>query len=496
MKQLLFAACTLLLCVNVDAQPYLDSFDINKTKVNNNPYGSNPGNFLAEGSNIYFVANSDSLAKNQLWVMYGNATQPTKLTNMQQPSVYNVNNTLCKVGNTLFFPAVDTTHGQELWFRNHDGGMDLVKDLNPGKLGSGPMNLTRYNNKLLFTAVDTNYHYFIWSYDHGTGILEKLTDDTLLYAFKELTIFNNKLCFTASTLTHGAELFEYNFTDKTTKLIANIADTNQGSSPANFVVIGSKLYFTASTTSHGSELYAYDGTSVPVRLTDLNPGSGMGVQFLGNLVEMNGKIYFSGFESNNQFHLMQYDPATSQTALAAKIHQAASSNINNLVLFRNELYFTANDGTGIDIWKYDGSAATRATNLASATYYPNINYLTPTAHALYFSARGISINAELYRYGMSKVGIENLDFNAEVSIYPNPTQDIAHLQLKLDNARALSVSVTDINGRTVFAKEATLYSAATHTIDIPMHNMPKGNYVYSIKDTDGRLMASGKLQKL
>src|SRR5690606_14272139 len=116
MKQLLFAACTLLLCVNVDAQPYLDSFDINKTRVNNNPYGSNPGNFLAEGSNVYFVANSDSLVKNQLWVMYGNATQPTKLTHMQQPSLYNVNNMLCKVGNTLFFAAVDTTHGQELWF--------------------------------------------------------------------------------------------------------------------------------------------------------------------------------------------------------------------------------------------------------------------------------------------------------------------------------------------------------------------------------------------
>src|SRR5262245_26791371 len=62
---------------------------------------------------------------------------------------------IVQVGDTIFFAARDNNHGRELW--KTDGtaaGTALVKDINPGRGSSYPEYLTNFNETLFFVAND------------------------------------------------------------------------------------------------------------------------------------------------------------------------------------------------------------------------------------------------------------------------------------------------------------------------------------------------------
>lgn len=63
----------------------------------------------------------------------------------------------------LYFTAIDSAHGQELWKYNGDTCIRLT-DLWPGKHGSHISNLTEYNGKLYFTADDGIHGAELYSY--------------------------------------------------------------------------------------------------------------------------------------------------------------------------------------------------------------------------------------------------------------------------------------------------------------------------------------------
>jgi ELWxxDGT repeat protein len=73
---------------------------------------------------------------------------------------------LTVVGGTLFFSAVDPTHGRELW--KSDGtptGTALVKDINPELEGWGPDFLIGVNGTLFFSADDFYHGRELWKSD-------------------------------------------------------------------------------------------------------------------------------------------------------------------------------------------------------------------------------------------------------------------------------------------------------------------------------------------
>jgi len=69
------------------------------------------------------------------------------------------------------------------------------------------------------------------------------------------------------------------------------------------------------------------------------------------------------------------------------------------LFYNNELYFSATDGgTGIELWKYDGSATTRVADINPGSANSNPASLTVYNGVLYFAATDISSGRQLWQY--------------------------------------------------------------------------------------------------
>lgn len=500
MKRFFFLSL-FVISLQATAQPYLDSFDIRPGA----PYaGSNPSGLHGDGNILYFVAN-DSAYGQELWVFFANTTFPQRITDIREGAktslVGGYYNTLTTMNGTVYFTATDSVHGYELWRFHGTTGYVMVDDIAPGALSSLPTFLLPMNGKLYFSANTKDYGTELWMYDPPTIKTKRLSDirpDSLGSNPRELAAFNNKVCFQAFDSAAGIEFFEYDPADGSVKLVADIYPGKNGSNPSKFVAAGNKLYFVARDSAAGSELFEYDGSNPPKRITDLYPGIQSGVFLTSNIAVFNGKIYFYGYDAgSSSYQLMVYDPANSNASVVHVINSTTNAYVQNLCVFNNELFFSANDGVnGIELWKYDGSnTPVRITDIQPGLSSSNINGITATGLYLYFSARGAGIGNELYRYSNYPLGIQHVTFKGSVTVYPNPAKNTVHLKLQLEQSRALQVILTDMSGKIVYSSEKTLYSAAEHIIDIPVQHLATGNYMYRITGNDGRLLANGKVVK-
>lgn len=503
MTKTLVTSFILLLSSLTQAQ-ILDSFDINKTSVMNRH--SAPGNFASDGTGLYFFA-VDSFCGRELFYFDG-TTQPVNITDIRPGTASSVGGTSPQITllmDNIFFAAEGTQNDLEPWIYNRvNKTVRLLQDLEPGPGMSQPQNFTPFNGKVYFSARTTTHGAELWVYDPNTDTCIRLSDikpGTLNSNPTYLTAFNNKLYFCADDTGTGTELFEYNPVNDKITLVADIETGKAGSAPSSLTVMGNKLYFWANTLTYGKELHAYNGSTVS-RLTDIVPGSGWGNGNL-HMAGYKGILYFAGRNvTKNKPEVYKYDPATNQATIAFQLHATVGTDPGWFTVYKDKLYFTATDGVyGNELWQYDGTnTPKRITDIMPGSQFTDMGLLMAAGDGLYFYASAPVIGNELFRYKDTTTppaaGIQNVAFNAEVAIYPNPTQDVAHLQLKLNSSQALTVAVTDISGRVIFSTGNVLYSAAEHTITIPTYNYASGSYVYSVKDDKGRLMASGKLQKL
>ncbi len=481
-----------------DAQPFIDSFDIAPGKTN-----SIPDVMYAHGRDLYFIAN-DSIHGAELWVKRPDSSPPTRLTDVMagsENSMTNYRKCIASLGNTVYFAAKDSINGAELWSCTPQGNCQMVKDVYVGPEGSIPSNFLPHDGKLYFTARHQTYIHELWSYDPSNGNATRLTSigtSTIGSYIEETIVYNNKIYFRAGNAQSGIELYEYDPASGTTQMIADINSGPASSIPGHFLVFDNKLYFNADEAATGYELYVWDGTNLVTRLTDLRPGTGDGVNNR-KFDQLNGKLYFVGYDAGSGFYqLMEYNPTNNNTAKVYTIANGGQDpSIDYLTNYSGAIFFKARDANhGDELWKYDGiNNPSLIADIYPGTMHGSIYSLTDAWPNLYFRARNESYGIELFRYSDFATGVENVTRTENVKTYPNPTKDIAHLEINLEHNQALEAIITDMNGRTVYKSGKVLYSAAKHTIDIPLQNLPAGNYVYSLQDVSGNLVATGKMVK-
>jgi ELWxxDGT repeat protein len=145
-------------------------------------------------------------------------------------------------------------------------------------------------------------------------------------------------------------LWRYNGTDA-----ARVADINPGvgsSHPGGFVIFEGAVYFQADDGTHGYELWRCDGTNI-VQVADINRnpiyesgGDRMSDSNPRNLTVVGAYLYFSAHDGDGN-GLWRYDGTD-----AVLIGGGTVDSINELVVFQDTIYFDNDDGfSGRELWK-------------------------------------------------------------------------------------------------------------------------------------------------
>jgi ELWxxDGT repeat protein len=360
-------------------------------------YGSAPYNLVEFKDQLYFSAN-DGKNGNELFVSDGTGEGTQLLVDLRpgedkygnKYSSYASN--LVEFQDKLYFTANDGKNGNELFVSDGTGeGTQLLADLRPGEdkygniQGSYPSNLVEFQDKLYFTANDGKHGNELFVSDgtaEETQLLVDLRPGEDKYGnlqgsyASNLVEFQDKLYFTANDGKHGNELFVSDGTAEGTQLLVDLRPGEdkygniQGSYPMNLVEANGKLYFTANDGEHGSELFVSDGTAEGTKLLmDLRPGEDKYGNKYGaypsELVEFQDKFYFTANDGEHGSELFVSDGTAEGTQLVADIYPGtnnygspAGSYASSLTVLGDELFFAANDGeTGTELFKltFDGS---------------------------------------------------------------------------------------------------------------------------------------------
>src|SRR5262249_58202204 len=102
---------------------------------------------------------------------------PELLKNVNPGTLGSSPGQIVAVGNTIFFAARDSDHGRELW--KTDGtaaGTAFVKDIRPGSGGSYPEYLTNFRGTLFFVANDGANGPELWKSDGTAARTVRLKD--------------------------------------------------------------------------------------------------------------------------------------------------------------------------------------------------------------------------------------------------------------------------------------------------------------------------------
>ncbi len=137
-----------------------------------------------------------------------------------------------------------------------------------------------------------------------------------------------------------------------------------------------------------------------LHFVDINPDSAVGSDPSGMTLYKN-KVYFQGYTEATGAELWAYDLDTDTASLKADIRNVenASSSPTQLTVFNGKLYFSAYDGSGNDLWSYDGeSDPVQLSNFEQTGIQP-LDELTVVGDRLFFSAHsGGSTQTTAYYY--------------------------------------------------------------------------------------------------
>lgn len=239
----------------------------------------------------------------------------------------------------------------------------LLKDINQTLLnaGSNPNNFTEVGELTFFTASTVTHGTELWKTDGtaaGTRLVKDIAVGTVNSSPSSLTNVNGTLYFVANDGVHGVELWMSDGTSAGTVMVKDIRPGSTAGSIADLTNVDGTLFFRANDGVSGNELWKTDGTEAgTVMVKDINPGSTGGNP--SALRNVNGTLFFMASDGVSGFELWKSDGTEAGTELFKDINPGSGGSYPTRVTDVNgTLYFSANDGVhGAELWKSDGTAA-------------------------------------------------------------------------------------------------------------------------------------------
>jgi PQQ-dependent dehydrogenase (s-GDH family) len=137
------------------------------------------------------------------------------------------------------------------------------------------------------------------------------------------------------------------------------------------------------------------------------------------------------------------------------------------------------------------AAAGNFTAALKYSYLDKDAKLQPAAK-LYYRLKQVDIDGG---YSYSKTIVIDLNSDDIVSMHPNPVNDVLNIQLALSKAQQVQISVTDINGRTVYV-ESKFVNKGNSVLKVNTKAWPAQLYSIRITGKDNKPLAVQNLIKL
>jgi len=233
----------------------------------------------------------------------------------------------------------------------------LTADIRPGPLGSRPRELVDAAGGLFFTADDGTHGRELWmSLGRGATFLVKdIRPGVATSNPRRLVTAGDRLFFTAEDGVHGRELWVSDGSATGTVMVKDIWPGSIGSAPDQLLAFGDVVYFAANDGRNGNELWRSDGTPEGTFLVeDLYPGE---------------------------------DPSNPGTP--------ASSNPRRLARVDDALYFLANEGGFVHVWRSKGRSS--ATRIFTGSEEAFLFSFTAAGQSLFFLVDDHQGEASLWR---------------------------------------------------------------------------------------------------
>ncbi len=283
----------------------------------NTSSSSNPKYLTSYKDHLYFSAN-DGQRGRELWRM-NKAESVSLVSDIQSGSIGSNPTQLTVAGSLLYFAASTSTQGNELY--SHNGSStSIVKDNVAGARDTYPKYLLSLGQDLYFSGltdgtgrsnfpahlykvngnsmsrIDTvnvdikfltsvgNRVYASCRENSGTELCELQSNNLKMISDIQsgstsskpsyITFFNNKLYFSAYTLSEGFELWSFDLATNQKKLVADLRSGKRSSQPHSLFAYGDYLYFSATNGSSGHELWRVSKDGSHELAKDINPGAG------------------------------------------------------------------------------------------------------------------------------------------------------------------------------------------------------------------------------
>ena len=177
--------------------------------------------------------------------------------------------------------------------------------------------------------------------------------------------------------TNGDELWKSDGTAAGTVMVKDINSGSGSSWPCMFAEMDGVLYFAAYDATNGYELWRSDGTTAGTALVkDINPTGNSEPLWITAVSSTAGDyLLFSADDGVNGRELWISDGTTAGTAMLKDINASGSSNprfttfanreyrcsdedyMNIMTSYNGVAYFAAEDGSGYELWRSDGTAS-------------------------------------------------------------------------------------------------------------------------------------------
>ncbi|MDY6897764.1 MAG: hypothetical protein SWZ49_06745, partial [Cyanobacteriota bacterium] len=347
--------------------------------INNGANSSNPSDLTVFNNTLYFITETERYGR-ELFKLdsLGNPRIVKDITGLYESS----NPANLRIFNdTLYFTLTDKDGRTELWRETKTGEIQQVKGISSSD-SYNFSNLTIFNNSLYFSTTDDDNRTYLWK-TNDLGDVEKVNGISSSYSYNpsDFIIVNDTLYFTTTDKYDNITYFWKTNNVSGKEQVERVNGINPNSyNTSNFTIVNDILYFTT-TDFNGVQLWRINENGDGERVRNIQSNSSE----ISNFTTFNNTLYFTAADRDNRFRIYEIN----ENGDAKQVRGTSTeSEFSNFTVANGNLFYVVNNS---ELWQIDESIFARIVS-GFNPFSSNISNLTVADNSIYFTVTDNNID--------------------------------------------------------------------------------------------------------